>query len=201
MLNLLRARQGTTAQHHRENDSDTNHRWCVLIQRIARGDLDALSALYDESCGVVFGLILQIVEDRFVAEEILAAVYKRAQKESPKFLRQQQHAMDWLVTLARDLTITRRLQAGPIMPQTVPNVFEERRRFANLALAELPVEQRCILEMTYLGGLTVAEVASLLALSREYVASQIVFGMRKLRSLSANSVLPPSSVMKKGNDA
>jgi RNA polymerase sigma factor (sigma-70 family) len=76
-------------------------------------------------------------------------------------------------------------QAGALASQTVHNPFEQRRQFAEQALAELPADQRCILEMTYLGGLTVGEIARLLAVSHEYVARQIVFGMRKLRSHAA----------------
>src|SRR5687767_2826709 len=83
-------------------DADRDRRWAILIERMARGDIDALSTLYDESSTVIFGLVLEILHERQIAEDVLVEIYDQARREALTFDERRQAPIDWLITLARN---------------------------------------------------------------------------------------------------
>ena len=170
---------------HQPAEAERDRRWAGWIRRMAKGDTEALAALYDESATMLFGLVLQILSSRQRAEDTLLDIYNHARQNARKFDPRKQTALDWLIALSRDLAIERLRSVS-----SIADTFNQKRDLANLALAELSEEQRCILEMTYLGGLTADEVAAQLAASRAYVTKQIVFGLKKLKMCSYGSVAP-----------
>jgi RNA polymerase sigma-70 factor (ECF subfamily) len=163
-----------------------DRRWALWIERMGKGDVQALSALYDESSSVIFSLVLGITHDREAAEETLVAIYDHVRHEAARFDARRQKAIDWLITVARNFATDRRRTRPTQSSNTVQDQFGKKRQVANLALARLSDEQRSILEMTYLGGLTAGEVADVLELSTEYVKEQIVIAMEKLKTGSQN---------------
>lgn len=168
-----------------------SQRWAGWIRQMGKGDIEALGALYDESSTVLFPLVLQILPDRQLAEDMLVEIYNHVREQARKFSPRKQTAVDWLISLARDYVVERLRQSNPersLNPLEDP--FKDKREQANLAVAQLPEEQRCVLEMTYLAGLSVDEVAGRLGVSREYVAKQIVFAMRTLRTFSQKAAEP-----------
>lgn len=46
----------------------------ALVVRIAGGDEGALAALYDATCGLIYGLLLRILGNSAAAEQVLVAV-------------------------------------------------------------------------------------------------------------------------------
>jgi RNA polymerase sigma-70 factor (ECF subfamily) len=162
-------------------------RWSAWIRLIGKGDVDAFGALYDESSPAIFPLVLQILPNRELAEDALVDIYNHVREQARRFDPRRQSALDWLIALARDFATDRlRRSSCPRGPHTIEDVFSDKRRLANLALAELSEEQRSVLEMAYLGGLTVDEVAQLLGTTRAYVAKQIAFALRTLKTCSQN---------------
>ena len=148
----------------KDADADRDARWAAWIERMAKGDLHALSSLYDESSSAIFGLVMRIVNNRETAESLLVEIYDRALSEARTFKSKGQTALTWLIVRAR-------------------NAAEHLRRSAptNLAVARLSKEERDILEMTYLDGLTIRDVAAVLEVTTEHVKQQIVAAMKKLR--------------------
>jgi len=163
-------------------EKDRNDRWTIWIRRMSNGDIDALARLYDESSSVIFTLVMQILGDRETAENALVEIYKRALHEGRKFDARRQTPLEWLITLARNEAVERVRSTKPEAVKSVADLFQSNREIANSALARLPEDQRSILEMSYLGGLNVEEIADLLGVAREYVAKQIVFAMKKMRA-------------------
>jgi RNA polymerase sigma-70 factor (ECF subfamily) len=169
-----------------DTDAERNGRWANWIRLIGKGDIEALGALYDESSPVLFGLVLRILEDRQLAEEALFNVYTHVREQAARFDPRDQPALEWLIAITRRLAMEQVDRSSIPLQLNFPerDPFREKRRLANLALEQLPEEQRCVLEMIYMGGLNVIEAADLLQRSREYVARQIVFGMKTLRTFS-----------------
>jgi RNA polymerase sigma-70 factor (ECF subfamily) len=139
-------------------DAGRNGRWAVCIELMARGDLHALSSLYDETSSVIFGLVLAIVNDRKAAESLLVEIYERAFKEARTFKCREQTALTWLIARARNLAADHRRRSA-VGVHSRPDLFKHKGQSPNLVLARLSEEERNILEMTYVGGFTVAEVA------------------------------------------
>jgi hypothetical protein len=88
-------------------DSPRARRWQAWLERMGHGDLDACGAFYDESAPLAFGLLLQIVRDRTVAEEALLDLYVDIQRRAERREHYGRNPVAWLVLLARDVAATR----------------------------------------------------------------------------------------------
>ena len=163
----------------KDADADRDARWAACIARMANGDLHALSYLYDETSSAIFGLVFRIVNDRQAAESLLVEIYDRALREARTFKSKGQTALNWLIVWARNLAVDHLRRSAPA--KSPANLFKQSQ-LTNLALTRLSKEERDILEMTYLDGLTVRDVAVVLEVTPEYVKQEIVVAMKKLRA-------------------
>jgi RNA polymerase sigma-70 factor (ECF subfamily) len=164
------------------SDSERDRRWVIWIRGMADRNPEALSALYDESSPLIFGLVYEILRDQKAAEDALFDIYQEAERQAKAFDKQRQTPLDWLIALARDIAV-RRLQAGRLLQRNAAtDYFKDERLFASMAMTGISDQQRSILEMVYLGGLTAPQVADIMNVSREYVEYQIVSAMKELRA-------------------
>ena len=178
MIRFGRPNPGSVAG--KDADADRDARWAAWIERMAKGDLHALSSLYDESSAAIFRLVLRIVNDREAAESLLVEIYDRALREARTFKSKGQTALNWLIVRARNITADHLRRRPPA--NSTANLFMRKAQSPNLALARLSREEREILEMTYLDGLTLRDVAGVLEVTPEHVKQQIVAAMKKLRA-------------------
>jgi RNA polymerase sigma-70 factor (ECF subfamily) len=169
---------------------DRGTRWSTWLGRIGKGDTDALGAFYDESSPLIFGLVLHILQDQRLAEDVLLEIYNNVRRQARRFSSRKQNPVEWLIDMAQEFATCRlRLVTSEQQPSTAIDPFNSERTRANSALRHLTEEQRSILEMTYFGGLTIDEVADRLDVPREYVSKQILFGMRKLRTMCDRTIM------------
>ena len=180
-----------TPEQAQTSDSD-------LLHAIARGDEEALAALYDRYRLILFGLILRILHSRPEAEDVLQDVFIQVWKRAADFDDARGRAFTWLVTLARSRTIDRlrslnsrqrtaneALEAAPDhVSDAVEDAFKsEQREVVRTALEELPTEQRQALVLAYFEGLTQTEIASRMGSPLGTVKTRMRSGMIKLREL------------------
>jgi RNA polymerase sigma-70 factor (ECF subfamily) len=85
--------------------------WALLIKKVADGDQSALTALYDSTSRMVFGLVLRVVSDRSTAEEVLLDVYTQVWRQAKTYDTGRGAPLAWLMTIARTRGIDR-LRAG-----------------------------------------------------------------------------------------
>ena len=145
-------------------ESEQNRRLIALIALVGKGDVNALSDLYDETSTVIFSLLLKILEDERLSEETLVDVYNRIRGGAAKFDPDKTTPLVWMMGLGRELALAR-----------------SKGQRASHILAALSEGERCILQLAWFGGFTVDEIASLLGVSRRDVAGQITCAMKKLR--------------------
>jgi RNA polymerase sigma-70 factor, ECF subfamily len=178
----------------------SNHRlrWASLVERIARGDRDALATLYDESSSLAFGLIRHILPDGSAAEDALVDTYVQV-RDQARSLAGDRDAVSWLLSVARRAALARRPErdrkgdanAYPALPSAaVASVrpFEpghREKQHVTSALDRLSTRQRAIVQMTYFGGLNVNEVARELQLERDEVLHEIRRAMSLVRGALA----------------
>ena len=86
--------------------------WAALIGRVAEGDQDALTTLYDETNRFVYGLLLRILGNTATAEEVLLDVYVQLWRQAARYDRQRGNPRAWLVTMARSRAIDRMRAEG-----------------------------------------------------------------------------------------
>lgn len=170
-----------------------------LIRRIASGDQHALGELYDCAARQVYGLALRVLSDASAAEEVALEVFTQVWRTAASYDVRRGTPSAWLLTMARSRAIDRlrsgaqeRRRAEPIESversavSASPGPEEaaeqaERSRVVCGALAELPVEQRQVIELAYFGGLSHSEIASELGLPLGTVKTRIRLAMERLR--------------------
>jgi len=174
-----------------------------LLRRIAARDTAALAELYDRHSRLLFGLILRIVRNRAEGEEVLQEAFVRVWTRAGLYDPRLGSPTAWLVRLARNCAIDRLRARGIRDPAGKPDLNEsvadsaasatdirtpeavvldaERRGTVKDALAELPAEQRRLIEAAFFEGYTHSELAKRFELPLGTVKTRIRAGMIAMR--------------------
>jgi len=166
-----------------------------LIAAAARGDRHALAELYDLHGGAMLGLGVQVLRDRGEAEELLHDVFLEAWKRAGDYDPSRGSVRAWLMLRMRSRCLDRvksaaRSRTSPVgenvertagaTPATASVAADAQR--VHGALAELPEEQRRVLELGYFAGLSCSEMAERLEIPIGTVKSRLHAALAKLRT-------------------
>lgn len=162
-----------------------------LLSAVAGGDLDAFSVLYDMFERPVFSVALRATSDRQRAEEAVQDTFLKIWRKADGFDPEKGAAQSWIFTIAKRsaIDVSRREQRAPfptaISPEdaAVPDANDELTSTwqVNVALSGLPADQRTVIDLCVLEGLTHAEVAGRLKLPLGTVKTRIYAGLKRLR--------------------
>jgi RNA polymerase sigma-70 factor, ECF subfamily len=181
-----------------------------LLQRIAARDTTALAELYDRHSRLLFGLALRIVRDRGEAEEILQEAFLRVWTRAEIYDVRIGAPLPWIVRVTRNCALDR-LRARRVRPTVdVPAIEEaaveavapgpgiqtpeaavleaERRRRLTDALADIPAEQRQLIEAAFFEGYSHSELAQRFGLPLGTVKARIRAGMIAMRKKLEHAV-------------
>jgi len=165
-----------------------------LVAAMANRDEDALSQLYEQTIGRVFGLARAITGNPEDAEEVACDVFAIAWDRAEQFDSTRGGAIAWLLVMCRSraLDLLRRRSkrrevlaevgdapSGPIAPDLLA-VLEENSRVRG-ALGALPEQQRQLIALAFLRDMSHAEIASMLDLPLGTVKSHIRRGLAAMR--------------------
>ena len=147
----------------------------ALLERVALGDSAALRALYERCSGRAFSIALRILRSRHEAEEVLQETFLHVWRRAKDYDAVRGGPEAWIVTIARSRAIDRLRSAGvaaravenkddfaPTAANPMPIEMAEQRQsreLVEIALKELPPEQRAVVELAYFEGLTQREIA------------------------------------------
>ncbi len=169
-----------------------------LLVSVASGSQLALAELYDLTSRQVFALALRILKDRQIAEEVVLDVFLQIWKRAASFDPSRGRPFGWILTIGRSRALdalrsrtvrSRReedLSAGAVLTDlssTPPEraVARDRSRRLADAMAELPGDQACAVELAYFQDLSHTEIAARLGLPLGTIKTRIRLGMLKLR--------------------
>jgi RNA polymerase sigma-70 factor (ECF subfamily) len=167
-----------------------------LLAALARGDEQALAALYDRFGGVAYGLAFRILRDASLAQDAVQDAFLAAWRTAAAFDPARGSASTWLLTLVhrRAVDVVRReerrrvdsledvpVAAGDSTDETAE--LREQRRAVQGALAQLPADQRQALELAYYGGLSQSELAERLGVPLGTIKSRMFAALGRLREL------------------
>ncbi|HEY7398527.1 MAG TPA: sigma-70 family RNA polymerase sigma factor [Gaiellaceae bacterium] len=168
----------------------------ALLALVARGEEDALAALYDRFGRVAYGIALRVLRDPELAEDAVQEAFLGAWRTAVAFDPSRGTASTWLLTLVhrRAVDVVRREQrrrTEPLPDDPADSVggtdedalIRDRRRAVQDALARLPDDQRRALELAYYGGLTQSELAEALGVPLGTVKSRMFTALQRLRDL------------------
>ena len=178
----------------------------MLLQRMARGDEQALGLLYDRWEPAVRTAALRIVKEPVEADDVVEEVFWQAWRQAARFDSARGGAGTWLLTVARSRSLdrmraTKRTRAESSLEDAVeasgdafatpgpdPLAAAEQGERATLvaqALATLQPSQRECLELAYFGGLSQSEIAARTGQPLGTVKTRMRLALRKLRDTLA----------------
>ena len=172
-----------------------------LIERLARGDGEALGEIYDRHGRRVYSLVLRIVRDQGDAEELVQEVFAQAWQQCARYAPSRGSVAAWLLTMARSRAIDRlrfdhrqkRTNSlhddwrQPTSPRDSEDAvaFRERREQLRKALLILTADERHAVETAFFGELTYADAATQLNVPLGTVKTRIRSALLKLRQALA----------------
>ena len=160
-----------------------------LLQRFARGDLEAFETLFRQFQARVYGWIVRVVRDRGAAEELTVETFWRIYRARARFDPQRGFegwarriatnvALDHLKTCCRDVALPEELKAER---QPDPAVQSELRERINRAFLQLPAQYQLTATLALIEDRPYAEIAEALGISVTAVKLRVFRAVRLLR--------------------
>jgi RNA polymerase sigma-70 factor (ECF subfamily) len=136
------------------------------IAAAKRGDWDGIHYLYTRYADDVYGYVQSIVRDHHEAEDITQNVFTKLITKIQKYEERSVPFAAWITRVARNATLDH-LRARRQIPVEEVRVSDpvddqlghERRQCLKEALATLPEEQRQVLVLRHVAGLSPPEIA------------------------------------------
>ncbi|MCD4685891.1 MAG: RNA polymerase sigma factor [Anaerolineae bacterium] len=178
-----------------------------LIRCLQQGDLDALGVLFERYRARVYRTALAIVRDPVVAEDILQDCFLKVHHNAAR-LDVERPLAPWLYRVTVNLSYTwlargknRRASLDNVadrlispMKQAPDQVTEqsELRQNVRKAIEALHIDQRVVVVLYYLNGLSLQDIAEILDLPVGTVKSRLYYARENLRGkLGANLIWLP----------
>jgi RNA polymerase sigma factor (sigma-70 family) len=168
-----------------------------LMLAYGAGDGAAFELLYARNRGPLFRFLLHQVREHGTAEELYQDVWQRVIVARARY-RPEARFSTWLFQIAHnrltdhwraakhrppppeDAVERAEREPDPGTPERTLSAFEERRRL-QLALEELPEEQREVVMLRLDRELSLEEIGAITGVGRETVKSRLRYALDKLR--------------------
>ena len=173
-----------------------------LVDRMARGDEQALATLYDRFGSLLYGVALRIAGERADADEIVLDSFQQAWRDAARFREERGSVAAWLTMICRsraldlvrsrvrrERAVHRAESAGAGDPPAMgrgPSAgggpeAGERGQIVAAAMEQLALPQRQAIELAFFEGLSHSEIAERLREPLGTIKTRVRLGMQKLR--------------------
>jgi RNA polymerase sigma-70 factor, ECF subfamily len=163
----------------------------AAVARAKEGDADALRFLYLRYADNVYGYVCSIVRDDYEAEDVTQQIFAKLLTAVGRYEPSVVPFSAWILRVAHNAAIDHVRTRRPVLLEEVhpPEAVGDdgagsRERFADLRLAldALPTEQRDVIVLRFLVGLSPREIAERMGRSEDAVHGLQHRGRRRLRS-------------------
>jgi RNA polymerase sigma-70 factor (ECF subfamily) len=168
-----------------------------LVAAMARGDAEALGALYDRHAGPMLALAKRIVVTESAAEDIVQDVFLEAWKKAKSYDPARGGVKAWLLMRTRSRSIDFRRSSSQSRAATMTDDFWAEHASApasevalfpdqsavRRALSGLPKDQREALVLGYFEGLSSSEIALRVGCPIGTVKTRVAAALSKLRAV------------------
>jgi RNA polymerase sigma-70 factor (ECF subfamily) len=173
------------------------------VARAKEGDREALRFLYLRYADNVFGYVRSILRDEHDAEDVTQHVFAKLMTVLGKYDERGVPFFAWLLRLSHNAAIDH-LRSRRAMPATeifgaderADDAEADRSRCLHEALATLPAEQRTVVVLRHVVGLTPGEIAARMGRTESSVHGLHHRGRRALQAELARSDSAPSTALK-----
>ena len=169
-----------------------------LMQLVREADARAFEVVFDRHGGVAFSLAYRMCGRRAMAEDVVQEAFLSLWRSGARYDRARGSVRSWVLSVVHNRAIDA-LRRGVVRDgRTVDDeglaervaapertdvevARREEAREVRGALGELPTEQRQVIELSYFGGFTHVQIASMLEVPIGTVKSRMRLGLTKLR--------------------
>jgi len=181
----------------------------ALLARISQSDRFALEALYDRYGRRVFALAARVLNDPEASEEVTQDVFLSVWRRVDSYRPGRGKFTTWLLSIAHNRTIDElrrrrrdlnrdssdvddhlNIQEDAPLPAD-QIVAESEYAMLRRAMADLPREQRRVVEMSYFSGLTQAEISEQTGQPLGTVKTRMRLALKKLRESLRDRLAAP----------
>src|ERR1700741_233300 len=169
MLNAVAARQPATigfrSRTALDESPETARKVRMAVKLAKGGDRDALQYLYSVYSNNIYGYVRSIVHDDHEAEDVTQPVFAKVMTSLVKYDDRGVPFFAWLLRLARNVAIdhlrSNRLTPTEkvLDPDTSSGIDMDRAETVRAALDTLPEQQREVVILRHVVGLTPGEIA------------------------------------------
>lgn len=169
-----------------------------LMSRVQDGDARAFEVIFDRHADVAFSLAYRMCGRRALAEDVVQDAFLSLWRSGARYDRGRGSVRSWVLGVVhnRAIDLFRREsvrtgrdvsdeEAVGRLPSDESTEGEVQRRDdaaqVRAALSELPGEQRQVIELSYYGGFSHAEISAMLELPAGTVKGRMRLGLTKLR--------------------
>jgi RNA polymerase sigma-70 factor (ECF subfamily) len=152
-----------TAVEHNDRDPAIAN----AVMSAQAGDIEAIRFLYARYKNNVYGYVLSVVRDPYEAEDVTQHVFLKLISVIHKYQPREVPFTSWVLRVAHNVAIDHLRQRRPIPCEEVfegshpvDDAGRDRRWDLEHALAALPEDQRGVLVLRHLVGLTPGEIAT-----------------------------------------
>ncbi len=196
VLHLVRPGEIADPWHHGAIRSVTPD-LTTLFERVQHGDQAAFAEIYDAVAPMVFSAVSRVLRDPAMSEEVTQEVFVEVWTHAARFDPEKAAVSTWAVTIARRRAIDRvrteqsqrnrieqlaqrRPEVAPLTDDVAVTRIEGQR--VERALAALPPDQREIIELAFIEGLSHSTIADRLGLPLGTVKGRVRGGLQRLSS-------------------
>ena len=168
-----------------------------FIARLKQGDRDSFEHLYDYYAPNLYGVVKHIVPTTDLAEDVLQRSFVKIWRNIDKYDSDKGTFFTWMLNICRNLAIDeyrkiKRKREKMNQRDDEPVYKEEETTRINIdeeadytdlrkAMADLPEEQRTVIENLYLNGMTQRELAEYKDIPLGTIKSRVRLAFKKLR--------------------
>ena len=187
------------------DDEAGNRAVAQAVARAKQGDQEALRFLYVHYADHVYGYVASIVRDDHEAEDVTQHLFAKLMTALPKYEPREVPFSAWILRVARNVAVDHMRQRRAIPCEEVRELethHEEddssRMRSFGLrdALATLPEEQRQVVVMRHVVGLSPGEIAGRLGRSEPSIHGLHHRGRGALRTALSEMDCAPTTARK-----
>ncbi|WP_164976118.1 sigma-70 family RNA polymerase sigma factor [Oleiharenicola lentus] len=181
------------------NGDDRQQEQARLVAAMAKGDKQAMAALYDQLSGPLYSLAIRMLGDATEAQDLTQDIFIQLWRTAASYDAGRGSVFSWAVTLTRNRAIDRirmRQRRSEILSTAAPDLqpapageadsagslwLREKSAAVRAALAELAPDQQEAIELAFFGGLTQQEIAQRLKEPLGTIKARIRRGLLKLK--------------------
>ena len=170
-----------------------------LVRQVAAGDETAFAELYDAYSPLVYNYLLRLLNEPAVSEEILQEVFL-AMWRGARHFREEAKVKTWLLRIAHHQAVSwLRRDRAALWPNDELELDDDNQIEDHLArswqieqvrraLTRLTPKHRAVVELTFVQGLSYAEIAEVMGCPIGTVKSRMSYALRRMNELLSEAV-------------